>query len=156
METKMIASLRMVLACSIFASCLVGFPATAATTWRKVSDREFPGWRAELQRIGSSHARVSHVCVIVRGDTDRKQEAVLLAYFRERRYIQGFGRPAAPYPLDDTAMAGFDAIDLGRDVVASQSQIGGSTSRVTKAYVDGIIEHCRRLGTQIVITKRGR
>lgn len=153
----MIASFRMVLACSIVASCLVGFPAAAATTWRKVSDREFPGWQAELQRIGNgADARVSHVCVIVRGDTGRKGEAVLLAYFRERHYIQGFGRPAPPYPLDDTAMAGFDAIDLGRDVVASPSQIRGSTSRVTKAYVDDIIDHCRSLGTQIIITKKGR
>lgn len=136
-------------------ACLLAGPADAATTWRKVSEREFPGWRAELQRlVDHAGARTAHVCVIVRGDSVHPRESELLAYVREDRHIQGFAQPAAPYLLDDTAMAGSEDIDLDRDVVATEAQIEGSTSRVTKAYVDEIIGHCRSAGTQIVLTRR--
>ena len=149
------ASFRSSRAWIVAAACLATMPADASIIWRKVSDREFPGWRAEVQRVADrAQARVAHVCVVVRGDSARSGERVLLAYFREDRLIQGFGRPAASYPLDDTSMAGFDAIDLRRDVVATDAQVNGSISRVTKAYVDNIVARCRSKGTRIVVTKR--
>jgi hypothetical protein len=43
---------------------------------------------------------------------------------------------------------------LDRDVVASEDDVAGSTYRVTKSWVEGIVEDCASAGDRFVVEKR--
>ncbi|MGI4802879.1 MAG: hypothetical protein ACRYG8_54375 [Janthinobacterium lividum] len=45
------------------------------------------------------------------------------------------------------------AVDLDRDVVATQAEISSSTYLVTRAWMDRIVSACRRYGTIFIVGK---
>jgi hypothetical protein len=52
--------------------------------------------------------------------------------------------------------AGMGYIDTRDGVVDTADDINGSTSLVTRAFAQNIIDHCRTAGTQMVLRKKAR
>ena len=75
-------------------------------------------------------------------------------HWREGRRIVSYGPAVTGQIAAENQDAGAE-IDLAHDVVASQAEIEGSIKRVTRAYADGLIAHCRRSGTNYTVLRRG-
>ena len=149
---------------AVLVAMLAAAPAAAATYWRKpAAVSGFGGVRRELQRLvdAEGRARVNHLCAVVEdvreppsasSEGDSQQ---LIVYWPEGGRIYTYG------PADDGRIGpgnrdeGAD-IDLRMDVVASERQIAGSTTRVTRAFVNGLIGRCRASGMQYTIARRSR
>ena len=146
------------------AATLIAAPAVAATYWRKpVAAPGFSGVRGERQRLvdAEARARVNHLCAVVEdvreppSASSEGNSQQLIVYWPEGGHIYTYG------PADDGRLGpgnrdeGAD-IDLRTDVVASEKQIAGSTTRVTRAFVTGLIAHCRVSGTRYTIVRNGR
>ena len=121
----------------------------------------YEGMRAEMQHLVDSDpdtkARINHLCVVVEDNSDDPKNhptVPILAYvhWRERGWLYAFDQTAYP-PIDDASIWGGASIDLKHDVVAHASEIGGSTRRVERAFVDRIIRNCAEHGESLVIEK---
>lgn len=138
------------------ASTLACSPALAAVVdWRNISTMSgFGNWREELRRAADEdgHVRVNHFCVVVRiarGKDGPDNKAFV--YWREGRSIQAYGQTS--YDMSPATESGGDYIDLRHDVVASEIEINGSISRVTRAYVKQIRDSCARIGTSLTVVR---
>ena len=143
----------------LLALLIVAAPASA-TTWRKViAYRGFDGMQTEMQHLvdrdPDDRARLNHLCVVVEDPDNSKSDVGPIAWvhLQERAYLFAFTLPAHP-PINDGSIWGGASVDLKRDVVASERDIRGSTSRRTRADVNRIITACARYGNSVVIEKR--
>ena len=136
----------------------LAMPAYAATVWRRPATVPAFASRVpiELHRLADDEGstRLNHFCAVVRtspGDSN-DSSTQLLIYWREGARISTYGEP---YP-DQKGLGYRDEgadINLRMDVVARESQINGSIKRVTRKYVDDIIENCVRNGTRYLIRR---
>ena len=137
---------------------------SGATTWRKVGTvKGYEGMKAEMQHLvdtnPNSRSRLNHLCVVVEDDGDDPKHhptVPILAYvhWREHAHLYAFDQTAFP-PIDDASIWGAASVDLRKDVVRTAREIHGSTNRVTRAFVDGIIDACAAHGDSYVMEKHG-
>ena len=148
-------------AAAVTAVCLAFVPfngtvAMSATHWSAVDDHfGFQGWRNQLQHMADHDGNfpANHFCIVVAtGATAAPASSYTWAYvhWREAARLYTFGQ-------SDEAMSDlteFQApLDLNKDVVATTGQIGGSTYRVTRAWVRNVLHRCAQAGTQLVVRR---
>jgi len=129
--------------------------------WQPGAVAGFGGLRSELQRLADSEgrARLNHFCAVVQdvreppSATSEGDRTTLSVYWREAGRILSYG-PSSDGRLGPGNQDEGAGIDLRYDVVATERQIAGSTNRVTRAFVDGIIRHCRMSGTRLLVIRR--
>ncbi len=87
--------------------------------------------------------------------TSEGDRRVLIVQWREGRRIDSYGPAPSGRIGAEQADAGA-SIDLAHDVIETDAQIDGSIKRVTRAYVSGLIAHCRDDGTTYVVLRGKR
>lgn len=152
----------LLLAAAMLTTVLGTLPAAAVTHWRKpAATPGFGGVREELQRLvdREGRVRVNHLCAVVEdvreppSASSEGNSRQLIVHWVEGGRIYSYG------PADNGRLApgnrdeGAD-IDLRNDVVATEKEIGGSTTRVTRAFVNRTIAHCRISGVRYTIIRR--
>lgn len=144
-------------------AALLGAQAAAdATYWRKPATVPgFNRYRPELQRLVDEYGKPGphRFCVVVRDPQDRRNgvkdvsNRQLIVYWPQQSaiYFYGLGINGRP----DAQSQDFGAtIDLKEDVVPTEEDIAGSTSRRTLASVNALIRHCNASGTKVMLLRR--
>ena len=148
----------------LFAAILSAASAVAAVYWRQPGAMPgFGGVREELQRLvdTESHERLNHFCVVVEdvhespSPSSEGNSRQLIVYWPEGGHIYTYGPADSGRIGPGNRDEGAD-IDLHRDVVTSEKKIAGSTTRVTRAFVGGLIAHCRQGGVRYTIVRNRR
>jgi hypothetical protein len=147
---------------AVLAAILATAPAAATIYWRHpAAVPGLGGVREELQRLvnADGRRRVNHLCAVVQdvheppSPSSEGNSQQLIVHWRERAVIYSY-RPAddgriGPANHDESA-----DIDLRTDVVATESEIAGSTTRVTRAFVNTLIARCQANGMPYVLLIR--
>ena len=138
--------------------------AHASSRWTKLDETPgFSSYRAELQRMVDAEGRtpINHFCVVAesfgppRGIEDPKpppKEVVARVYWREKHQLRTWDQGTGT--TSDFSVRAGNLLDLRKDVVATQTEIGMSTYLVTRSWVRDILDHCARSGTSLEVMRR--
>lgn len=132
-------------------------PSAARVEWRKpLPASGFSGLQQEFRRLATERgtAKVNHFCAVIRGDTSGGGDRSLEVYWPEGHQFLRYG-PGTDGKINALSQDAGATVDLRTDVVATERDIAGSTSRVTRAYVMALITRCRQTGTTFTVL-RGR
>jgi len=105
----------------------------------------------EFVSARSSH-RVNHFCIAAYRYPDGLKRA--WAWWREGKLILPWD--ASRDPALPVSLLTANPINLKHDVVASEADVQGSTSLVTRAWVSGIERDCQERGDQFTVMKERR
>ena len=128
--------------------------AVTPVRWSKVDGaRDFGEWREHLADLARSSGKpgADHFCTVVADHAQSPSSGPYrwaYVYWRETAQLFTFG-PSHEKMSDLTRFK--QPLDLHKDVVASERQVGGSTFLVTRAWVSNVLSHCARSGTQLVV-----
>ncbi len=149
---------------AVLLTVLAAVPAAATTYWRNPEVTPgFGGVRKELQRLvnADGRRRVNHLCAVVEdvheppSASSEGNSQQLIVYWREGASIYTYGPGDHGSIGPGNRNEGAD-INLRMDVVKNERDIAGSTTRVTRAYVDSLITHCRTSGVSYTIVRNSR
>lgn len=127
--------------------------AAAAELWFKIStDAWFIGWQRQVQALVNrdGHETSNQVCIV-----GLKSGGTVMAYVywpTNHSLTTWFPAPNDP----DALIYEPHVLDLGKDVVATDADVDGSTYLVTRAWVRRVVSHCRTAGITIDVTRRPR
>jgi hypothetical protein len=140
------------------AACLIASCAGTkqAGTFRVPADPDYAHARDSLAELVAERGKqpVNHFCIIGYKPPDGEPN-VWVHWVEENRLILW-----EPYTADAGADRKKDMLrsrrnlDLANDVVASGSDLQGSTYRVTRAWVDKTLADCETAGTKYTIRKQ--
>ncbi len=138
-------------------------PVAAAVQWRKPdAEPGFKGLTHELQHLADrdGRTRVNTFCAVVESERQPKTEKNLdggytwvLVHWTQKHLLYTFGAADDRYGLTDMNIFHSMPLDLRKDVVASQEDVGLSTFLVTRAWVANIERHCKASGTTFTILR---
>lgn len=139
--------------------------ASAAVQWRKPDvEPGFKGLSKELQHLvdRDGRTRLNTFCAVIQSERQPKTAinrdggyTWLLANWKQEHLLYTFGAADDQYGLTDMNIFHSMPLDLRRDVVASEKQIGGSTFLVTRTWVANVEQHCKVSGTTFTIIRTG-
>ncbi len=101
---------------------------------------------------------MNHFCAVIRderapmGANGGRGDRSLEVYWPEGNRLLRYG-PSPTGRIDALSQDAGATVDLNADVVPTKKDIAGSTTRVTRAYVTALIDHCRRTGTTFTVLR---
>ena len=147
----------MAVPCLAVALTILAMPAGATVRrWSKVEGYPgYSGWQQQLQHMADADGRfpVSRFCIVVAtGATAAPARKYAWAYvhWREARRLYTFGQSAEA--MSDLTQFKLP-LDLTRDVVPRERDVGSSTYRVTRSWVADVLAHCVRSGTSFTAVR---
>ncbi len=126
------------------------------TRWSKIeSTPYFEGWNAQLQHMTDAYGKapIAHMCVVVATYTqgsDHNTNVWGYLYWKENNELYTLAQTDGP--MSDTSLFK-EPLNLKRDIVKRQSDIGSSTVLETRGWVENILKHCKTNGTTLVLRK---
>ena len=146
-------------ACLAVSFAAAAAPSTARVEWRKpVAGSGFGGLSDEFRRLATEQgsARVNHFCAVIRdehGSRGASGDRSLEVYWPEGNRLLRYG-PSPNGRIDALSQDAGATVNLRTDVVSTEKDIAGSATRVTRAYVNALIDRCRRIGTTFTVFRR--
>lgn len=124
-------------------------------TWTTFSIRHSPEFlnpEAVLQELVNAKAeqQINHFCII--GYRSPKGDSHAWVWWREGNSLI-LWEPVADPEYPDSLLLSRRFLDLDRDVVASEAQVGSSTYLVSKTWVAETQADCQRHGDQFLILR---
>jgi hypothetical protein len=100
---------------------------------------------------------VQHFCVIgyhLNSPAQEQSSKIAWVYWKEQNSLTYWEPAAQGFKPEDTLINSRRQLDLSKDVVATQAEVGSSSYLVSREWVDSTLKDCKKRGTLYTFKSR--